>query len=196
MSERVSRALSEVLDGLEASINGEEVRVQHIVQALGQKSFASLLLIFPLIAVSPASAVPGVTATVAVIVFLLVSQMIIGRESVWLPSFIRDRRISKAVMCKGIAWLRKPIAFVERFLKARLTFILERPWRYLPLGMVLALSLFMPFLEFIPTSGSIASAIIAVFAAGLLTRDGVLVLISLLTMLALPALAWQAGVGG
>ena len=196
MTERVSHALSEVLDGLEASINGEEVSVQHIVQTLGQRSFASLLLIFPLIAVSPASAVPGVTAMVAVIVFLLVSQMIVGRESVWLPPFIRDHCISKAALCKAIGWLRKPIAFVERFLKARLTFILERPWRYLPLGMVLVLSLFMPFMELVPTSGSIASAIISILAAGLLTRDGGLVLFSLLTMLGLPVLAWQAGVGG
>src|SRR5690606_31459498 len=116
----------------------------------GQRSFASLLLIFPLIAVSPASAVPGVTATVAVIVFILVGQMIIGRESVWLPAVIRNRCISKAALCKAIAWLRKPVAFVERYLKARLTFLLKRPWRYLPLGMVLLLSLFMPFMELVP----------------------------------------------
>jgi hypothetical protein len=196
MSKEVSHALSDVLDGLEKSIDGEEVSVQHIVQTLGQSSFASLLLIFPLIAVSPASAIPGVTAAVAVIVFILAGQMIIGRKSAWLPPFIRRRCISKAALCKAIGWLRKPVAFVERFLKARLTFLLEKPWRYLPLGMVLALSLFMPFMELIPASGSIASAIISILAAGLLTRDGGLVLFSLLTMLGLPVLMWQAGVGG
>lgn len=36
----------------------------------------------------------------------------------------------------------------------------------------LCLTLFMPVMEIVPTSGSIASAVIAVFAAGLLTRDG------------------------
>jgi hypothetical protein len=51
-------------------------------------------------------------------------------------------------------------------------------------------------MELVPTSGSIASAIISILAAGLLTRDGGLVLFSLLTMLGLPVLAWQAGVGG
>lgn len=196
MTERASHALSDVLDGLEKSIDGEEVSVQLIVQTLGQSSFASLLLIFPLIAVSPASAITGVTASVAVIVFILVGQMIIGRESVWLPSFIRRRCISKAAMCKAIAWLGKPVAFVERFLKARLTFLLEKPWRYLPLGMILALSLFMPFMELVPASGSIAAAIISAFAAGLLTRDGVLVLFSLLTMLVLSVVVWQVGFGG
>lgn len=186
-------ALSHVLDVLESSIKGETVSVQQIAETLGRKSFASLLLIFPLISASPVSAIPGVTATVAAIVFILVGQMILGRECVWLPSFIRSRHIPSAAMRKGIGWLRKPVAFVERFLKARLTFVLERPWLYLPLGLILAMTLFMPFMEIVPTSGSVASGIIAIFAAGLLTRDGGLVLLSLLMMLGLPVLVWQAG---
>jgi hypothetical protein len=193
MADDTSHALSAVLDGLERSIDGDAVSVQHIVEVLGRRSFASLLLIFPLIAASPASTIPGVTTTVAAIVFILVGQMILGRECVWLPPLIRQRRISRDALCKGIQWLRKPVGFVERFLKARLVFLLHRPWLYLPLGLILALSVFMPFMELVPTSGSIASAIIALFAAGLLTRDGALVLVSLLLLLGLPVLAWQAG---
>jgi hypothetical protein len=188
----MNRALSEVLDQLDASIEGDSVSVEQILEALGDRSFASVLLIFPLIAVSPASAIPGVTAIVAVIVFMLVGQMILGRKHVWLPAFIRRRRISSAALRKGTGWLRKPVAFVERGLKARLTFLIHRPWLYLPLGLVLLLTLFMPFMEFVPTSGSIASAIIALFAAGLLTRDGAVVLLSLLLLSVLPLLFWQA----
>lgn len=188
----MNRALSEVLDQLDASIDGDSVSVEQILEALGDRSFASVLLIFPLIAVSPASAIPGVTAIVAVIVFMLVGQMILGRKHVWLPAFIRRRRISSAALRKGTGWLRKPVAFVERGLKARLTFLIHRPWLYLPLGLVLLLTLFMPFMEFVPTSGSFASAIIALFAAGLLTRDGAVVLLSLLLLSVLPLLFWQA----
>ncbi|WP_422785329.1 exopolysaccharide biosynthesis protein [Qipengyuania benthica] len=50
---------------------------------------------------------------------------------------------------------------------------------FLPLFLILALTLFMPFMEIVPTSGSIASAVIALFAAGLLTRDGALMLFAL-----------------
>ncbi|MFW5689525.1 MAG: exopolysaccharide biosynthesis protein, partial [Spirochaetota bacterium] len=90
----------------------------------------------------------------------------IGRKSVWLPGFITRRRMSSAKLCRGIGWLRKPVHFVERFLRARLTFLLHRPWLYLPLSLVLVLTLFMPLLEIVPTSGSIASAVVALFAAG------------------------------
>ncbi|HEV7370512.1 exopolysaccharide biosynthesis protein [Arenibaculum sp.] len=193
MTEERNHALSDVLDRLEGAAHDDSITVQEVVEKLGRKSFAALMLIFALISTSPASAIPGITATVAAIVFILVLQMILGRECIWLPRFITRRRMSTQKLCKGIGWLRRPVAFVERFLKARLTFLLHRPWLYLPLGLILALTLFMPFMEVIPTSGSIASAVIAFFAAGLLTRDGGLVLFSLILLLAVPVAVWQFG---
>lgn len=186
-----TRALSDVLDQLEGAAHGESIAVEEVLEKLGRKSFASLMLVFSLIAVSPASAIPGITATVAAIVFILVVQMIAGRNCVWLPGFIVQRRMSTEKLCKGIGWLRKPVGFVERFMKPRLTLLLRRPWIWLPLIMVLGLTSFMPFMEAIPTSGSIASAVIALFAAGLLMRDGALVLASLILMAAVPVGVWQ-----
>ncbi|MCF6369894.1 exopolysaccharide biosynthesis protein [Rhizobium halophilum] len=191
-----TRALSDVLDQLESSAHGDSITIQEVIEKLGHKSFASLMLVFSLISTSPASAIPGITATVAVIVFILVVQMIIGRDCVWLPGFITHRRMSTTKLCKGIGWLRKPVGFVERFLKARLTFLFHRPWLWLPLSLILALTLFMPFMEIIPTSGSIASAVIALFAAGMLTRDGALVVLSLIFLSAVPVAVWYFGFSG
>lgn len=196
MADDSQRALSDVLDQLESTTHGDSVTVEDVIEKLGHKSFAALMLIFSLISTSPASAIPGITATVAVIVFILVVQMIFGRKCLWLPGFIRHRRMSSDKLRKGIRWIRKPVHFVERFLKERLTFLLHRPWLLLPLVLVLALTLFMPFMEVIPTSGSIASAVIALFAAGLLTRDGGLVVVSFVVLLALPLAVWHFGLGG
>lgn len=195
MTDERMHALSDVLDQLQDSVEGESIRVQDVVEHLGHRSFASVMLIFSLISTSPASAIPGITAIVAVIVFILVVQMLIGRKCLWLPGFITRRRMSKAKLCKGIAWLRKPVHFVERFLKPRLTFFFHRPWLYVPLALVLVLTLFMPFMEVVPTSGSIASAVIALFAAGLLTRDGALVIASLLVLSGIPLAVWHFGFG-
>ncbi|PVA08157.1 exopolysaccharide biosynthesis protein [Thalassorhabdomicrobium marinisediminis] len=181
-----THALSDVLDELEQSVEGEEILVEDVVEALGRRSFAALMLAFSLVSTSPASAIPGITAVVAALVFVLVAQMIVGRKSVWLPRFVTRRRLSTKTLCKGIRWLRKPVRFVERFLKPRLTWLFHRPWMWLPLTLVMGLTLFMPFMEIVPTSGSIASAIIALFAASLLTRDGVLALISLALLSILP----------
>jgi hypothetical protein len=195
MADEQTHTLSEVLDQLEQAAHGDAVTIQEVVEKLGRHSFASLMLIFSLISTSPASAIPGITAMVAVIVFILAGQLL-GRKCLWLPQVITRRRMSTEKLCKGVRWLRKPVRFVERFLKERFTFLLHRPWLYLPLLLVLALTLFMPFMEVVPTSGSIASAIIAFFAAGLLTRDGVLVLVAFALLLGLPVAVWHFGFGG
>ncbi|KAA8607792.1 exopolysaccharide biosynthesis protein exod [Salipiger aestuarii] len=193
MSEPQTHAISEVLDELEATVQGDEIAVADVVDTLGGSSFASLMLVFSLISTSPASAIPGVTAMVAVLVFILVAQMMAGRRSVWLPDVVTRRRLSSEKLCKGIRWLRRPVRFIERFLKPRLTGLFHRPWLWLPMILILALTLFMPFMEIVPTSGSLASAVIALFAASLLTRDGVLAILSLVLLSVVPVAVyyWQ-----
>ncbi len=193
MAQPRTRALSEVLDQLENAVDGDSIFVRDVVEQLGRKSFASLMLVFSLISTSPASAIPGVTAVVAALVFTLVIQMIIGRKTVWLPEFVGRKRLSTAKLCKGVRWLRSPVHFLERFLKPRFTILLHRPWIFLPLFLILALTLFMPFMEIVPTSGSIASAVIALFAAGLLTRDGALILFALFLLSGIPLAIWHFG---
>ncbi|NKE43993.1 exopolysaccharide biosynthesis protein [Roseomonas frigidaquae] len=196
MPDERTHTLSDVLDQLEGSAQGDSITVEQVVEKLGHQSFASLMLIFSLISTSPASAIPGLTATVAVIVFILAVQMIAGRDSVWLPQFITRRQISTRKLCKGIGWLRKPVRFVERYLGERLTWLLHRPWLLLPLVLIMGLTLFMPLMEVIPTSGSIASAVIALFAAGLLARDGAVVVASMVLLSAVPVAVWYFGFSG
>jgi len=191
-----TRALSDVLDQLESAAHDDSITIDEVVEKLGHRSFASLMLIFSLISTSPASGIPGITATIALIVFILVVQMILGRECLWLPGFIARRKMSTKKLRKAIGWLRKPVRFVEKFLRPRMTFLLHRPWLFLPLLLTLALTLVMPLLEVIPTSGSIASAMIALFAAGLLTRDGGLIAASVILMLCVPFAVWQFGIAG
>ncbi|APE45611.1 exopolysaccharide biosynthesis protein exod (plasmid) [Sulfitobacter alexandrii] len=184
------RALSDVLDRLEQSLDGKKVRVRHLVDRLGRASFASVMLVFSLISTSPASAIPGVTAVVAMITLLLIVQMMIGRESLWLPDIIMNKKLDTKTVAKGIAWLRKPVHRVERLLRPRLTFLFHRPWLWLPMILIAGLTLFMPFMELVPTSGSIASAVIALFAASLLTRDGLLTLFSFALLSAVPVVIY------
>jgi hypothetical protein len=196
MDRRRTQALSDVLDRLEGAVQGDSIAIGDVVETLGRRSFAALMLIFSLISTSPASAIPGITATVAALVFLLVVQMIAGRDCVWLPEFVTRRRMSSQKLCKGIGWVRTPVRFVERFLRPRLGFVYHRPVIYLPLVLILGLTLFMPIMEAVPTSGSIASAVIAIFAAGLLTKDGALAILAAALLLAVPVSVWRFGIAG
>jgi hypothetical protein len=64
------------------------------------------------------------------------------------------------------------------------------------LGLILGLTLFMPFMEVIPMSGSLAAGVIALFAAGLLARDGVLFVVSLVLLTTIPVAIWYFGFSG
>lgn len=188
MSDKDGPSLSGVLDQMEHLSGGadRQITVEEIIDCLGKHSFASTILAFSLISTSPASGIPGVTAFVGFVVMFLVVQMIFGRNSLWLPGFIMRRDIAAKKLREGVKWLRRPVSFVDRFLHERTTFLLHRPWIYLPLIMVLSVTIFMPFMEIVPTSGSIASAMIAIFAAGYLMRDGRVVILSMILMSLLP----------
>ena len=193
MSDTGRPTLSGVLDEMEHLSGGadRQITVEEIIDCLGKHSFAPTILAFSLISTSPASGIPGITAFIGLVVLFLVVQMIFGRDSLWLPGFVMRRDIAAKKLREGVRWLRRPVDFVDRYLHERSTFILHRPWIYLPLFMVMALSMFMPFMEVVPTSGSIASAMIAVFAAGYLMRDGRVVILSMILMSLLPVgVAW------
>ena len=120
------------------------------------------------------------------ITFILVVQVMAGRKTVWLPATITRRRLETDKLRKGVEWLRPVVGKIERVLRPRMTFLFHRPWLWLPMILILGLTLFMPFMEVVPMSGSVASAVIACFAAGLLTRDGILLLIALGFLSAVP----------
>ncbi|MET4698794.1 hypothetical protein ABIE65_001816 [Constrictibacter sp. MBR-5] len=193
MPEERTRALSEVLEHLERSVHGRSITVQDMMDALGRKSFAAMIMIFALLAASPASAVPGLTATVGLAVAVMVVQMLAGRDCIWLPGFLAGRRIPSQRVCQAIGWLRRPVHAVERVLRPRMTFLIKRPWLYLPLSLMLCIALFMPFMEVVPTSGSIAATVVALFAAGMLMRDGALVFAATLLSAAVPGAVWWFG---
>lgn len=187
--------LSEALAALREAAHDGPVPLGEIARHMGADGMAAIVLVFALIAVSPASAIPGVTTGVAVAVFVLVGQMVLGRRSPWLPRLIADRRIDGAKLRSGADWLRRPVGWVEGFLRPRLTFLIHRPWSLVPMLLVLATCLVMPFLEIIPTTGSIASAAIALFAAGMLTRDGALVALATAALSVLPLAVWYFWAG-
>ncbi len=55
----------------------------------------------------------------------------------------------------------------------------------------MAVALATLFPEIIATSGSTASVAVALFAAGLLARDGLLVLVAVVVVTGVPALVWR-----
>lgn len=171
------RPLSDVLDKLAEAGDGERVTVGEINEEFADRSLAPVLLVPALITASPLSGIPGLPTLAGLIIGLIVVQMLMGRDTLWLPDFIARRGVSKQRLGKAVDFLRKPVGWVERLLKPRLTWLAGRPWNYAALLTCLAIALSTPALEFLPFVTSVAAVAIGLFAAGLLIRDGAVMLV-------------------
>ncbi|MEE4382194.1 MAG: exopolysaccharide biosynthesis protein, partial [Pseudomonadales bacterium] len=87
MSEPRIGSLGELLDQLRAAVeaDGAEVSVGELMEAVGRRSFAPVLLLVGLLLVSPLSGIPSFPTLMALLVCLVSVQMLLGRRHFWLP---------------------------------------------------------------------------------------------------------------
>jgi hypothetical protein len=169
------KAVTEVLDTLEDSGAGATISLGDIIDRMGGRSFAPLLLVPALIMVSPVSTIPGTPTLSAMIIGLIAAQALMGRRTIWMPRWLRERRLRRDRMERAVAFLRRPVGWVEPMMRPRLVFLATSPGSIFALLVCLGITLVMPMMEFLPILASVAATAIALIAAGLLARDGVLV---------------------
>ncbi|TQM94820.1 exopolysaccharide biosynthesis protein [Roseinatronobacter monicus] len=102
-------SLSEILDTLEDAGDAEHVTINQILEGFGDRSLAPILLVPAMITATPISGIPGVPTITGLIVGLIVVQMLMGRNTLWVPQTIGKRGISKDKMAKSVRVLRKPV---------------------------------------------------------------------------------------
>jgi hypothetical protein len=189
MASPEASSLTGVLTALRRAARGDELSVQDMLSEIGDRSFATALLVPALILVSPISGIPGTPTLGAVIVILIVAQWIAGRDHLWLPGFVTRRRVSSERMRRALAWFDGPAAFVDRHTAPRFTALTSGPLALLPLFTVLCIAATWPLLELLPFVTTIGAFAVSLFAFGLMTRDGAYVVMGYAFVGGLVALA-------
>lgn len=184
-------SLSEVLDTLAEAGDDDEVTIRQIVDGFGDRSLAPILLVPALLTASPLSGIPGVPTVTGIVVALIVVQMLMGRDTLWVPEFIGKRGVARSKMDKAVDFLRKPVGWIDKVLKPRLTWLAKRPWNYVALLTCLAIAVLAPAMELLPFAISIAAIAIGFFAAGILVRDGLVMLLGYVVVGIAAVTAWS-----
>ena len=187
--ERESARFSEVLRGL-AEAEGDRLSIDEIVQAFGERGFGAIMLLVSLLNLLPLP--PGSTTVTGAPLLILSFQMMLGRETVWLPRWMCRAAVSREGFRRGVKrvlpWLEK----AERLTRPRLTWAVTGPAERL---MGLACFLLSCVLVLPIWLGNMApAAAIAALSLGLIQRDGVLVLIGwgvVAVAVGLLVLAWS-----
>lgn len=177
------RNLKQLLDHIdELAKDNDRVSIAMVVESVGSRSFGPILMFIGIILFSPLSGVPGLTAFMALFVLLVTGQMLIGRQYFWLPNFILARSLEQSKLHSVLNKLDKPAAHIDRVLKPRLTFLVKRAGSYAVAALCVVVALFMPFMEVVPFSSSVAGLALLTLGLALVARDGLLALFALLPL--------------
>jgi hypothetical protein len=173
--------LSEILDRIVAiAASRERAPVSEIVEALGHRGHGPLLLMPALIDISPIGSIPGLPTLLALLIVLVASQIVIGRDHLTLPGFVERRTLPGAKLAKTAKWLAPVAGRLDRWFHGRLCFLTEGVGVRIAAAMCIGLALAVPPLELIPLATTLPMAAIATFGIALLVRDGVLMVAALL----------------
>ncbi|MBU2099142.1 MAG: exopolysaccharide biosynthesis protein [Gammaproteobacteria bacterium] len=151
-----------------------------IMDVVGTRSFGSLLLMAGLITLAPLIGdIPGVPTLVGIFVLLVVGQLLVGREHLWLPAFMLSRSVDRQKLHKALNWMKKPARFIDRLLKPRLGFLVLGAMSHVIALLCMFVAMVMPVMEVVPFSANLAGAALTGFGLALIARDGLLALMAM-----------------
>ncbi|GAB3727902.1 exopolysaccharide biosynthesis protein [Luteimonas pelagia] len=168
-AEAGTRAL---LDALVEGDQDELLTLQELLSGLGRRAFGMLLFAAVLPAFIP---IPVGGAISGPLVVLIGLQLLALRRRPWLPRFIARRGPHRHALARFDRIISKPLAWLERQVRPRLSVVLDNRAAAAFTGLmlvVLGLLLALP----IPGTNYIFGGLLLMFAFALLERDGALML--------------------
>lgn len=185
--------VSAILDGL-VQENAERVRLADLVNALGDRAFGVLILIFALPNAVGLGTIPGLSTVFGVPQIFVALQMALGLHRPWLPRWLLEKSISRGDFIRMVGRAQPYLLKAERVLRPRWpamsSYVAERL-----LGIVfvaLAAIVSLP----IPLGNQPPAVAMAVISIGLVERDGLYVTIGLGVAVIAVALAGAVVLGG
>lgn len=166
------------------ALHAGEVSVGDVVEALGRASFSPLLLVPALVVVTPASGIPLLSSICGISIALISIQMVVGRDHAWLPQWIMRRAVAEERLSRTFDFLTPIARFLDRITRVRFRPLVEKPFLIVPQLLAFLSGAVMPLLEVLPFTSSMLGATVSLLAVGMVTRDGLLVLIAIAIVVA------------
>ena len=187
--------LGETLRQLARSIEGERVTVRELLSMVGEQGLLLAMMFLTVPFLLPIS-IPGVS-TVFGMVAILISLGITFNRVPWLPDRLLDRPLDAVKLTAAIERGADRFGRVDRISHPRLQRLTDSKAmnRLAGLGLLLGSVLLIFPLGLVPFSNTLPAWGILLLAAGLLQRDGVLILLGYLFLLATLVYFAALGIG-
>ena len=171
-------SLGEQLASIIAGLPQDHLTLGELLDVFGDDGLLLLTMLLTLVFLIPVS-IPGVSTVFGAAILLVGISRLIGRP-LWLPQRLRVKALPvdrlRPGLSAGMVWVRR-MARISRPHRLRALVNGRVPGLFNNLAFILAaLLLMMPF-GFVPFSNTLPALALLFFAAGLIQRDGVAVLI-------------------
>lgn len=171
------RAASDVLRNVVNGNNADYISVGEIKNSLHERGFGILLLVFAFPLSIPFPVPPGFTAVPSIPLILFSIQMIMGLDSPWLPKWVSKKKLKRSTLAAIIEKTAPYLMKVEKLLHPRFSFSATRTGEKF-VGVVclifsISIAVPLPLTNFIPAMG------ITVISLGLLSKDGVTIIVGM-----------------
>ena len=169
-SDRLSAELGEFLNRLD----GKDTTVGDLIDLIGDRGFGLMLLLLALPAALPVPAT-GYGTPFGIVMMLLGAQIVMGRETPWLPESFKRRTLPYRLLDFSVRNAGLPLRAVELFIRPRLSGLARSPLFLRGIGAMIVLLAAMMTMP-IPLTNTAPSFVIFMLAAGILEEDGLFLL--------------------
>ncbi|GIT91944.1 exopolysaccharide biosynthesis protein ExoD [Jannaschia pagri] len=181
-----------ILQDLEQAATGADtVTLRRLADQLGCRSVGAILAVPAALELTPIGGIPGVPTLLATVIALVACQLLIGRESLWLPGVLARQGISATRLSKAARGLRPAAQWADAHLGQHLRWLVGPMGQRCAAAAILALCLTVPALELLPFLSSVPMGVILLFALGLMTRDGRVMALAWTMVLAAVWVIWR-----
>lgn len=173
---------------------GERVYLKDLVNALGDRAFGLLILIFALPNAVGLGTIPGLSTVFGVPQIFIAAQMILGRDRPWLPAWVLDKSLARGDFQTMVEKSAPYLSRAEAVLRPRwMAFSCPLAERCLgAVFLILASIVALP----IPGGNWPPAVAMAFISIGLVERDGLYVTIGLAVSILAVLLASAIVAGG
>ncbi len=174
-------SVTDLIDRIEEATRANDpVSLDNVLDTVGRRSFGPLLLLAGLIMMAPVIGdIPGVPVMMGFIVILSATQLLVGRDHVWLPAWMLRRSASDSKICKAVGWLRPVGRFVDRWTRPRLSALTRGAGAAVAGATTSVLAAGTPLMEVVPLSANVAGLAITAYGVALIAGDGLIAIFAL-----------------
>jgi hypothetical protein len=169
-----NKRVSAILKAFLENFSKQRVTVGDLTNALADRAFAILMLVFALPNLVPFP-LPGISVILGTPLLLLSFQLMMGRKAPWFPQWLSKRSFRRNDMESVVSYAMPYLKKVERVLKPRLSFLLNPSIEKIIalICIVMAVMITLP----IPLGNWFPAFTICLFSIAILERDGLFILL-------------------